>query len=172
MYAAIRANALALAISFAAMPLTGLADTLAAPAGDVVLTVNGDIATTNQGDTAVFDMDMLMALPVTEFTTTTIWTEGEQTFEGVSLHHLLEVLGVSGGDLKATAINDYAVDIPVSDAVEGGPILAYRQNGAEMSVRDKGPLWVVYPYDTNADYRSEVVYARSIWQMDRLTVSE
>jgi hypothetical protein len=38
-----------------------------------------------------------------------------------------------------------------------------------MSVRDKGPLWVIYPYDSD-DYRSEVIYSRSIWQLDRLEV--
>jgi hypothetical protein len=54
--------------------------------------------------------------------------------------------------LRAKAINDYAIDIPLSDAVQGGPIVAYRLDGDTMSVRDKGPLWIVYPYDANADY--------------------
>jgi hypothetical protein len=43
-------------------------------------------------------------------------------------------------------------------------------NGAEMSIRDKGPLWIVYPYDASDDFRSEVVYSRSIWQLDRIEV--
>jgi hypothetical protein len=58
----------------------------------------------------------------------------------------------------------------MSDAVEGGPIVAYLMNGEEMSIRDKGPLWVIYPYDSDADFRSEVVFTRSIWQLDRLVV--
>jgi hypothetical protein len=70
----------------------------------------------------------------------------------------------------ATAINDYTVEIPMSDAVEGGPIIAYLMDGNEMSIRDKGPLWVIYPYDSDADFRSEVVFTRSIWQLDRLVV--
>ncbi|MFM7446066.1 MAG: oxidoreductase, partial [Tabrizicola sp.] len=56
----------------------------------------------------------------------------------------------------------------VSDAVEGGPILAYLQNGEPMSVREKGPLWVVYPYDLKAEYQTEVTFSRSIWQLVRL----
>ena len=72
--------------------------------------------------------------------------------------------------LRATAINDYTVEIPVSDAVEGGPIIAYSVDGKPMSVRDKGPLWVIYPYDSGAQYRSEVIYSRSIWQLDRIEV--
>ena len=58
----------------------------------------------------------------------------------------------------------------MSDAVEGGPIIAYYTNGEEMSRRDKGPLWVVYPYDSDIAYQTELVYSRSIWQLDRISV--
>lgn len=143
---------------------------LPAPEGEVILTVSGDIAATNDGDTATFDLAMLESLGVTEFETSTIWTEAGQRFEGVELADLMAALGVEDGTLRATAINDYTVEIPITDAVEGGPILAYRRDGREMSIRDKGPLWVVYPFDADADYRTEVIYARSIWQLDRIEV--
>jgi len=39
-----------------------------------------------------------------------------------------------------------------------------------MSVREKGPLWVIYPYDSDAKFRTEVIYSRSIWQLDRLAI--
>ena len=145
---------------------------LAAPTGEVLLTVSGDVAVTNADETAQFDMEMLRALDQTTFVTTTPWTEGEQTFTGVSLKALMEALELTDGTLAATAINDYAVDVPVSDAVDGGPIIAYEMNGEEMSVRDKGPLWIVYPYDSSEEYRSELTYSRSIWQLDRIVVSE
>jgi hypothetical protein len=35
-------------------------------------------------------------------------------------------------------------------------------------VRDKGPLWVVYPYDSKPDYQSELIYVRSIWQLAQM----
>jgi hypothetical protein len=79
-------------------------------------------------------------------------------------------MGLNDGRFLATAINDYSVEIPLSDAVEGGPIIAYLMDGEEMSIRDKGPLWVIYPYDSDADFRSEVVFSRSIWQLDRLEI--
>lgn len=152
----------------AGMPLA--ADELGVPENTVILTVSGDIAQTNVQQTARFDHDMLSALPATEFVTTTIWSEGPQTFVGVELKVILDFLGVDGGMLHATAINDYTVEIPVDDAVAGGPIIAYKLNGDVMSVRDKGPLWVIYPYDRSVDYRTEVVYSRSIWQLDRINV--
>lgn len=143
---------------------------LAPPQDDVILTVSGAIGNTNADDTAQFDLAMLESLDSTSFDTSTIWTEGVDSFTGVPLQALIEAVGAEGTTLRATAINDYTVEIPVSDAVEGGPIVAYLMNGETMSVRDKGPLWVIYPYDDNADYRTEVVYSRSIWQLDRLEV--
>ncbi|WP_435988354.1 sugar phosphate nucleotidyltransferase [Sulfitobacter sp. SH24] len=84
--------------------------------------------------------------------------------------HMVEHLGIEGESLRATAINDYAVEIPLEDAVEEGPIIAYKMDGAVMSLRDKGPLWIVYPFDNNPNYSTEVTYARSIWQLDRIEV--
>ena len=68
------------------------------------------------------------------------------------------------------ALNDYAVDLPVADAVEGGPIVAYKMNGQPMSVREKRPLWIIYPYDDKAQRQSEACYPRSIWQFVSIDV--
>ncbi len=148
------------------------AEGLDAPSGEILLTVSGAVSVTNDGDTAQFDIDMLRSLGETSFTTSTPWTDGPQTFTGVSLKALLQALELESGTLSATAINDYAVDIPVSDAVENGPIVAFLRNGETMSVRDKGPLWIVYPYDSREEYRAEVIFSRSIWQLDRIVVSD
>ncbi len=139
-------------------------------AADPVLTVSGQVPTENPKGSIAMDLGMLAALPATEFTTTTIWTDGPQKFVGVELVTLLAEIGANGQTLKAVAVNDYAIDIPITDAVEGGPIVAYLLNGREMSVRDKGPLWIVYPYDQNPKFKTEVVYARSIWQLNQIIV--
>lgn len=119
---------------------------------------------------AQYTIEDLRALDPVTFETETIWTTGPQQFTGVPLAVLMARMGVSGGLMVAHAVNDYSVDIPVSDAVEGGPIVAFERNGAEMSLRNKGPLWVVYPYDSNPAYRTEEVYSRSIWQLDRIVI--
>lgn len=153
------------------LPVMGFSAELDAPTGPVLLTVSGAIENSNtaNGD-AAFDREMLQALGAETIETTTIWTEGMQSFEGVSLQVLMDAVGATGSIMKATAINDYSVEIPAEDWVENGPIVAYSNNGEEMSVRDKGPLWVVYPYDSSPNYQTEVIYSRSIWQLDRITV--
>lgn len=141
------------------------ADTLPQPTGDVILTVKGSISNTSSGDVAEFDRALLEALPSSSFETSTIWTEGTQRFSGISFADLLEHVGADGDNLRLTALNDYTIDIPASDAIPGGPIIAYQQNDAVMSVREKGPLWLVYPYDSSPEYQTETIYARSIWQL-------
>ena len=154
--------------------MTAVADDMAlgTPEGAVVLTISGDIAKMNDGDNAVFDVAMLEQIGTSTFETTTIWTDGTQQFEGVLLTALMATLDVEDGTLVATAVNDYSIELPVVDENGDGPIVAFRQNGEEMSVRDKGPLWIVYPYDSDPVYKTEVIYARSIWQLDRIEVRQ
>lgn len=156
--------------ALAATPL--LAADLAKPQGETILTISGAITNFNGEGSAVFDAEMLARLPMVEFETSTTWTAGQQEFTGVSLVDLLAYVGSEGTSISATAINDYAVEIPLSEITDGAPILAYMMNGSPMSVRDKGPLWVVYPYDSDPKYQTEVVYSQSIWQLDRIVVSE
>lgn len=138
---------------------------------DVILTITGFRPLDGQSIVVGYNLAELQAMPKTSFTTTTMWTDGPQTFDGVSLKDVFDANGITKGTVSATAINNYMIEIPVSDAVEGGPIIAYALNGALMSVRDKGPLWIVYPYDQNPDYQTEVVFSRSIWQLDRIAIN-
>lgn len=140
------------------------------PTGRVVLTVQGDIARGNAPGAARFDLAMIAALPRTGFSTSTVWTEGVAHYEGVLLADLLAFLGAEGAELTASAIDGYSVAIPVDSLRPDGPILAFQRDGVPMPVRDRGPLWIIYPYDDNPAYRNDTTYARSIWQLTLIEV--
>jgi len=148
------------------------AEHLPDPRGDVILSVSGQIDHTNTNGTADFDLGMLAALPTRTFETGTVWTDTVEAFTGVPLKTLLEHVEAEGDMLRATAINDYSVEIPVSEIEDNAPIVAFLRNGEEMSLRDKGPLWIIYPFDADARYQREVIYSRSIWQLERLEILE
>lgn len=157
------------------LPLTGpvwASDAMDVPSGDVILTVSGTIDATNVDDTAQYDLEMLRALPAASISTTTIWTDGVLMFTGVPLASLLETLGSSGSTLRASAINDYTIEIPVDSLEAEAPILAYEMNGEPMHRRDKGPIWVIYPFDSDPKYRTSQVHSRAVWQLDRIEVVE
>ena len=129
-------------------------------------------ATSSQTEIDELSLEALDALDQVEFTTTTIWTDGETRFSGVSLKALLRHLGADGHSVEMVALNDYAVTMPIAELEDEAPIVATRMNGKTMSVRDKGPYWVVFPYDSDPKYSTETNYSRSIWQLIQLKVMD
>ena len=39
-----------------------------------------------------------------------------------------------------------------------------------MPVRDKGPLFIIYPFDANPELKSQTYYSRSVWQVAKIVV--
>lgn len=129
------------------------------PSGGVVLTVRSG------GKVRTFEMAMLEAMPKTSFVTSSPWTEDGAAFEGVAVKDLIAATNATETMLTARALNDYSATWPVSEAVDGGAIVAYRMNGNYMSVRHKGPLWIVYPFDDRPELKTESNYSRCVWQL-------
>jgi hypothetical protein len=158
--------------------LAGSLAALAAPAwgvdsaapGKVVLTVTGRISRPNAGNRAEFDMPALAALPQTQFSTHTPWEPQVRRFTGPLLRDVLALAGAQGSVLKATALNDYRVDIPVSDSQRFDVIVARLLDDQPMRVRDRGPLFIIYPFDSDAELRAQRYFARSVWQLCCLDV--
>ncbi len=160
----------AAAFLLVAMLQGALAERLAAPQGETLLVMRGDIDSANPERAAHFDRAMLEAMPSVTITTNTVWSKGEVTFTGVPLRHLAALVGARGTTLHAVALNGFTIDIPLDDPRQDGAIVAYRADGEPLSVRSLGPLRLVYPYDSSPRYRSELVYFRSVWQLTALEV--
>ncbi|NBN62680.1 oxidoreductase [Microvirga tunisiensis] len=144
-----------------ALALALAAPVRAASPQDILLTVEGRI---DGGQKSLTRAD-LEALGLESVTTTTPWYDGAMTFEGVSLARLFEALKIKGDMVEVVALNNYFVEIPTADLIERKAILAMKRNGAYMAVSDKGPLFIVYPFDADPSLRSEVHYSRSVWQV-------
>jgi len=162
------------ALQFAAATmLMGLmvpAHALDAPSERPVLTITGKIGVTNTSGAARLDMKMIEALPQHSFTTRTPWYDKPVKFTGPLLADVLKLVKADGQTIGATAINDYRITIPTSDASQHGVIMARLIDDQPIAVRDKGPLFIVYPFDTAAALRSSVYYERSIWQLKALHI--
>jgi hypothetical protein len=146
------------------------AQTLPAPSGEVILTVDGSIGNTTDGKSAQFDRAMLEELGWSVLETTTPWTEGVVKFEGVSGRELLAAVGAKGEMVEALALNDYVANIPLADFMNYDILLALRANGVDLTVRDKGPIFIIYPLDSQPELNNEDIYSRCVWQLTRLTV--
>ncbi len=141
-----------------------------APKGAVVLTVNGKISVKNTPDAAVFDAALLDALPQKTFVTKTPWFKEPVKFTGPLLRDVLQALKADGKTVNATALNDYKVAIPMSDVLQYDVLLARQINGRVITVREKGPVFIIYPFDSFPELRNLTYYSRSIWQVKALSV--
>lgn len=146
------------------------AQALDKPTGPVVLTIEGAISKTNVNQQAQFDMKMLEKLPQHSFSTRTPWYPNAVTFTGPLLRDVLSAVGSKGSQITAVALNDYKTEIPVEDATRYDVIVARLMNNRPMPIREKGPLFIVYPFDAEAPLRSELYYNRAAWQLNGLRI--
>ena len=159
-----------LAAAAAVLPSSGRAQTLRAPSGAVVLSIGGRIQRANAGDRAALDMAMIEALAQRSFTTKTPWYKEPRKFTGPLLRDVLSLVGAQGTTLRIAALNDYRIDVPSEDARRFDVVLARLIDDKPITVREKGPLFMMYPFDSDATLRTPVYYSRSVWQLKSIDV--
>ena len=156
----------------AVMMVSAVAAPLPTPKDKPILEIAGSISATNKDGAAVFDREMLESLGLETITTTTPWHKGPVTFEGVRMSKVMQLVQAKGKTVKALALNDYETQIPMEDFSKFNVILALKRDGEYMPVRDKGPLFIVYPYDSAPELKSQTYYGRSAWQLKKLEIVE
>jgi hypothetical protein len=88
----------------------------------------------------------------------------------VPLGRLLDRLGASGSRLIAVALNDYSAELPIDDIRKHDVLLALKRNGEYMPVQNKGPIFIVYNFDSNPELKNQKFYSRSVWHIAKLEV--
>lgn len=152
-------------------PLTDAhAAELPKPTGRVVLTVKGNIANTNGEQVAELDRAMLESLGMKSFSTRTPWTDNPNHFEGPLMRDLLTYVGAGSDTFQLVAHDDYEVKISGVD-FDGYPvILALKMDGKYMSLRRKGPSWMIFPWDDHPELHRMVNSSLSVWQIKEMVI--
>src|SRR6202165_2744858 len=139
--------------------------------GKPILTISGKIAPPGGATIIQFDRAAFEALGMVTIETKTPWYPDTVKFEGVPLEKLMTIAGANGTTVTAVALNDYSSEIPIEDFSKYHPILAIKRNGEYMPVSDKGPLFVIYPFDSDSELQSKRFYGRAVWQVANLVVN-
>lgn len=158
---------------FLPLPILALAVPARARAasGREVLRVTGRIDEALRAEGARFDLAALEALGRVELATRTAWTgEARLRFEGVPLARLLDAVGAEGAVLRGVALNDYAIRAPIAELLRDGAFLATRQEGQKLRIRDRGPVWMIFPWSERPAIDTAVVRERAIWQLRRIEI--
>ncbi len=169
-FSALAFTAAAAAVLAVTAPPAEAGQSLPSPQNKPILSIEGRIKVVNADGKAVFDRQMLENMGMVSITTTTPWFDNPVTFEGVALKELMTTVDAAGENVVAIALNDYRTTIPLADFYERGAIIAIKRDGNYMPISDKGPLFIVYPYDSDPALHSQKYYGRSVWQLSRLIV--
>lgn len=171
----VRAFALVLLALIGAASSAAAQAPLSKPTEAVILTITGNIARGNDLDAAGrpiarFDRPMLEGLGVISITTSTPWHTGVQEFSGPAAAKVMNAVGANGKIARAVALNDYVVEIPIEDFMTRKVILATRQRGKIMEIREKGPVFVIYPFDEFPRDQRQPYFNRAAWQLATLNI--
>jgi len=145
-------------------------DDIPPPAGPVVLTVSGDIASSNADGVVDFDMNTLEQLGLVGYAVEDPWLHQTVTYSGILLSDLLEVVNASDTmtEVFAVALDGYSVPIPVKEFEDWPVLIATQSNGSYMSIENSGPTRIVFPYDNH----NNITEARnmSVWNLESIEV--
>lgn len=158
-----------IAMAFACITSVNSAE-LPEPSGRVLLRITGNIDNSNSSGAVDIDLQMLEQLEAHSFVTETPWTDGPVKFTGVRISDLLEYVGATTSEFRATAIDEYWNDLAEID-FDGIPaIVAYKRDDEYMRVRDLGPLWIMFPFDDFPELETEKFKTACVWQLIEINV--
>ena len=151
----------------ACLVLTGVSITSAA-AEDVLLTVTNPRISGTAGE-ITFTRRQLGEVEWRTIETETEFTDGKKVFVGPRIEAVLDLIGHAGAEtVRLVAANDYAVDVEIAEIIQYDAIIAMEMNGKQLSIRDKGPLWVMYPLDDHDELQDPAYNSRLIWQLTKM----
>ncbi|MFT3973040.1 MAG: molybdopterin-dependent oxidoreductase [Amaricoccus sp.] len=159
----------------------------AAAEGPVFLTVTGDVTAPNRGpvdpdydklfifnevkfDKAhEFDLADLEKLPQQSVKADFPKGGAETEFSGPLLSDVLAAAGATGETVTVQAMDGYAVEVPLSELVSKGAVVAIARDGRPFGIGNFGPTQIVFPRSERADLK-DMPDDWWIWQIYRIDV--
>lgn len=159
---------------------------LAQPAGQVIVTVTGNLELTNRGPfdesadvlfraheavfdrAAVFDLAGLEALGMRTLKVRYPDWPRAYTFEGPLLRDVLAAVGARGEILTAFGLDGDVAEIDMQDLERFPVILALKRDGQYLPLGGHGPAWIIYPRDDYPELESvdETTGISTLYRLD------
>jgi len=131
-----------------------------------LLTVNSISESIN----ATFTQQQLMQLPQHEVTTNLPWTEESHRYSGPRLEDVLSSLDAKGQWLTLRALDYYSVSLNLNRIKKFNPILALKIDGKLLTVRSKGPIWLILPVDSYPELNAALYNDYMVWHLVKIDV--
>jgi len=153
-----------------AVVLVNTAHAIPAPQGEPILWISGKISHSNSASGIEMDEAMLQALDSGTIHTNNHVIEQVTEYSGPTLISLLEYVGATGTQVKVRAWDEYFATIPIADIKAYQVLLATHESGERMTIDDKGPFFIVFPFSDNPELKNDYYYSLSVWQIKEIVV--
>jgi hypothetical protein len=147
-------------------------DAIPAPTGEVILTVTGNISAKNNGDTLELDMATLEKFGLVTYDIDDPWTKTTVNYSGVLLSDFLKIIGASTAaeNIHIVALDDYAVDLTITEVQKWPVLIAIQSNGEYMTVAENGPTRIIFPFGRYSNIDVVLYQDLSIWNIKSIEV--
>jgi hypothetical protein len=147
------------------------ADAAIAVPSKPVLKLDGNIGTTNDGNTLLLDIPTLERLGLIRYSVDDPWLKREIAYTGVQLSELVRVARppADATSMHMVALDDYQVDISIADAKRWPIMLATELDGKRMRVSNGGPTRIVFPYGLSSGLDELKYKDLWIWNLESIT---
>lgn len=116
-----------------------------------------------------FNHGQIEAIGLKRLSTTTFWPEDYGEFNGVLLRDVLKKAGIEDArEIKLIGKDGYIALIPREDWIKWDVILATRHEQRTMSIRNKGPLRIIYPKDIGGEIADSDMRIRWVWAIQSI----
>lgn len=136
----------------------------------VLLTIEGDLDG-QKNNTVELDLESLLMLEATTFTSKAPWTTEPTEYTGVRISTLLNHIGAESTQFEALASNDYKFTLSDIDFETYPIVIAYKINGEFPDARQLGPLLIMFPFDDYPELLTEKNKAAAVWQLTDLRLN-
>lgn len=97
------------------------------------------------------------------------WEKQENTYEGILLNQLIEKYGSKDTKiLKLIALDDYTIDFPKSLYENERILLAAKVDGEFISIREKGPMRIVFVDYNTEEKKYELNLEKWLWMIKKI----
>lgn len=140
-------------------PATGQAPAMRLPR----IALHGDALSGQPRSLAVDELEKLAAL--VEWTIRDPYRNHTNRYSGIPLRDLVKKLAPGAQRVRMRAVNDYIAWFDRREWETLPIMLATRDNGARMTVANKGPARIIYLQDADNELQMQVHAPKWIWQV-------
>lgn len=131
-----------------------------------------NVNVTSEGMNLSFTEAQLLALPQHDIYTSLPWTETKHTYSGPYLDDVLRMAQADGPWVCFEALDKYKVTLDYGLIKDFKPIIALKRDGKSLTVRTKGPLWLILPVDDHATLNAALYNDFMVWHLIKISVHD